>query len=117
MRALRGAIPRRFKDHRCADARRYTAAWRAIAGRFPGAHDDLGRRLIAVAADTLLEYERLAQLAQRPRVASARRKYAGLLLGVLRTLAGAEPPEPQPRNLDEALAAHQRDIARGAARG
>ena len=87
VRKLKGGKPRRFKDHRRREARPYLNAYDAIAERYPPP-DRLGRRLVSIGADLLLAYDTLAQARQTPRVRSARRKTVGLILGMLREVAG-----------------------------
>ena len=95
-RRLKAAMPRRFKDHRTTDAKRWSAVYAAIAERYPPA-DALGRKLTAVAADLLCQYEDLqaAGKAARKRNASAARKTTGLLFGMLRVLASSNGSEPE----------------------
>jgi hypothetical protein len=91
MRRLKGGKPRRFKDHRRAEAVRYNRAYDAIAERFPPP-DRMARMVAGMAADLFVSYDRLAS-SQRPtkRTASAKRKTAGLILGALRALGGGSP--------------------------
>ncbi len=97
MRALAGGMPRRFKDHRTQVALVYREAYRAIAERYPP-KDRLASRLTAMAADLLLDYERLRR---SPRAKdSARRKAAGILLGAIRAAAGASNGHGQDGALD-----------------
>jgi len=80
-------MPRRYADHRKVEARPFRAAYDALAERYPPT-DRLARLVTGIAADLVVEYERLAQSRrQTPRAASARRKTAGLILGALRAVA------------------------------
>jgi hypothetical protein len=105
MRRLKGGKPRRFKDHRRTEAKRWEQDYGTVAERFPP-RDRLGREVVALAADMLADY-RAMRLAKRG-TASARRKTAGLLLGALRVAAdGANGHEP----LDLARAIQQAQAA------
>ncbi len=89
MRRLKGQKPRRFRDHRRAEAKRWAEDYDTIAERHPP-KDKLGREIVALAADMLGDYKAL-RLSKRG-TASARRKTAGLFLGALRaTVDGASP--------------------------
>ena len=97
MRRLARGKPRRYPDHRRLEAGPYNTTYRAIAERYPP-RDRLACKILGVAADLLVDYERLSQSRRRTaRMASARRKTAGLLLGALRAARdgvngqGAEP--------------------------
>ena len=84
---LKAGKPRRFPDHRRLEAKAYNRAYDAIAERYPP-RDRLACRLAGLAADLLVEYERLASTRKRTaRMASAKRKTAGLILGGLRAVA------------------------------
>lgn len=113
MKRLKGGKPRRFKDHRRLEARQYNACYAAIAERYPP-KDRLACRIAGLAADLLVEYERLSQSKRRTaRTGSARRKTAGLLLGALRSAAGGvngDGRQPTPDELlDRAHAAMRRE--------
>jgi hypothetical protein len=89
---LKAGKPRRFADHRRAEARPYNRVYEEIAERFPP-RDRLGRRVIGMTADMAVDYECLASpqkpSAREARAMSARRKSFGLFLGGLRVVAAA----------------------------
>ncbi len=115
MKRLKGGKPRRFKDHRRLEARPYNAAYEAIAERYPP-QDRLACRIAGVAADLLVDYERLAQSKRRTaRAGSARRKTAGLLLGALRSAAGGMNGDGRQPTPDELLDRFHAAAAREAA--
>lgn len=93
---LKQRMPRRFKDHRASEARRYRKIYNAISERFPP-RDAWGRKLTATLSDLMFDYEqmRLAGKVSRARRQSAARKTAGLILGMSRVLErSAGPQEP-----------------------
>lgn len=114
MKRLKGGKPRRYPDHRRLEARPYNAAYTAIVERYPP-KDRLACRIVGVAADLLVEYERLSQAKRRTaRAGSARRKTAGLLLGALRAAAGGMNGQAGADDLGQALAdLHREEGARG----
>lgn len=92
MKALKGRKPRRFKDHRRREAKRWAEDYEAIAEQCqPGAR--LERELVALAADMLGDYKAMRQARRGTR--SAQRKTLGLFLGALRAArdraSGQEP--------------------------
>ncbi len=88
-RALGGRKPRRFKDHRRQEARRWAESYGAIAERYPP-KDALARKLTAIAADFHRDYVDLRSVgkAAQKKQASPIRKTAGLFLATLRVLGG-----------------------------
>lgn len=76
MKRLAGGKPRRYRDHRRKEAKRWGEDYAAVAERYPP-RDRLARELIALAADMLGDYEAL-RLSRRA-TASARRKAASRL--------------------------------------
>lgn len=110
MKRLKGGKPRRFTDHRKAEARPYNDAYAMIAARYTPP-DRLACELIGIAADLFVDYKALRQ--SKRAKASARRKTAGLFLGALRAAregVNGQAPEGDP------LAAVRAAVARATAR-
>ena len=109
-RALSGRKPRRYKDHRTREARRWAESYSAIAERYPP-KDALARKLIALCADIDQDYARLrsAGKAAQKKQASPIRKTAGLFLATLRILGGGGNGQREPEDIAAALARLRRE--------
>jgi len=104
-RALSYHMPRRFKDHRRAAAKRYAEYYRAVIEQHPP-KGKLGFLLAGMLADLLLDYGSLRR-GKKPGTKSARRKTTGLIFGCLREVRASSSPHghgPEAEDLARLLA-------------
>lgn len=105
MRRLKGGKPRRFKDHRRTEAKRWAEDYGTIAEKCKPKLR-LERELVAAAADMLGDYKAMRQSKRGTK--SAQRKTLGLFLGALRAARNGHA-EPEGFDLARQLQAAMRE--------